>query len=169
MKSVLLLRHAKSSWDDASLADFDRPLAERGRTAAPKMGEYIAANDLAPDAVLVSGARRALETWDLIRPHLAAPTSRVENNLYGATPDLMFAWLRQLQDDIGSVMLIGHNPGFEELAARLAGDGRKKAMKRLRKKYPTAALAVLRFDTADWSSIQWGGAFLERFVRPKDL
>lgn len=169
MKSVLLLRHAKSSWDDASLADFDRPLAERGRDAAPKMGQYIAANDLVPDAVLVSGARRALETWDLIQPHLHAPTSRVENNLYMATPDLMFAWLRQLQDDIGSVMLIGHNPGFEELAARLAGDGRKKALKRMRKKYPTAALAVLRFDTTDWSSIQWGAAFLDRFIRPKDL
>lgn len=169
MKHVYLLRHAKSSWDDASLADFDRPLADRGRDAAPRMGEYMKAEGLIPDAVLTSGAQRALETWDLVRPSIGEPVSRVENNLYMASPDLIFSWLRMLQDDVSSVLLIGHNPGFEELAIRLAGDGKKKALKRIRKKYPTGALAVIRFDVEQWSGIAWGGAYLERFVRPKDL
>jgi phosphohistidine phosphatase len=169
MKYVYLLRHAKSSWDDPSLADFDRPLAPRGRDAAPRIGARMQAQGLLPDAVLTSGARRAQETWELVRPYLDEPQSRVEDNLYGATPEIMFAWLRLLQDEIGSVLLIGHNPGFEELATRLAGGGRKKALKRLRKKYPTATLAVLRFDVDQWSEIAWGGAFLDRFIRPKDL
>lgn len=169
MKSVYLLRHAKSSWDDKSLADFDRPLADRGREAAPDMGRYMKSKDLVPDAVLVSGARRATETWDLVQPHLGQPATRIENNLYMAAPDIVFSWLRQLEDDIDSVLLIGHNPGFEELADRLTGDGKKKALKRMRRKYPTAGLAVLRFPADSWGEIEWGGAFLERFVRPKDL
>lgn len=169
MKHVLLLRHAKSSWDDASLADFDRPLAERGRDAAPRVGAWMKAEGLVPDAVLTSGAQRAVETWELVRPHLHDPHSRVEDNLYMASPEQIRAWLRMLQSAIASVLLIGHNPGFEELAARLAGDGKKKALKRMKKKYPTAALAVLRFDVGDWKEIEWGGGYLERFVRPKDL
>jgi phosphohistidine phosphatase len=169
MRHVYLLRHAKSSWDDASLADFDRPLADRGMSAAPRMGEYMKAEELIPDAVLTSGAKRALQTWELVRPHIGDPVSRVEDNLYMASPDLIFSWLRMLPADVMSVLLIGHNPGFEELAIRLAGDGKKKALERMRKKYPTAALAVLRFDVDAWSTIAWGGAFLERFVRPKDL
>ena len=169
MKSVYLLRHAKSDWDDASLADIDRPLAERGRDAAPRMGQYMKAHQLIPDAVLVSGARRAIETWDLVRPMFDEPRVRIERNLYMTTPDIMLAWLRQLGDDVGAVMLIGHNPGFEELARRLARDGRKKARKRLLRKYPTAGLAVLRFDVAGWTWVEWGGGYLEEFVRPKDL
>jgi phosphohistidine phosphatase len=169
MKSVYLLRHAKSSWDDASLADYDRPLAPRGRDAAPRIGAYMKAEGLVPDAVLVSGARRALETWESVRPYFGDPHERVESNLYMATPDLIFGWLRLLRDDVGSVLLIGHNPGFEEMAARLAGDGKRKAVRRMRKKYPTGALAVLRFDVEAWADIEWGQAFLERFVRPRDL
>jgi phosphohistidine phosphatase len=169
MKRVLLLRHAKSSWDDTALPDFDRPLADRGRDAAPRIGKYMKKEGLVPDAVLASGAKRALETWDLVRPQLGDPQFRVEDNLYMAMPDLIFAWMRILRDDVGSVLLIGHNPGFEELAVRLAGDGRKKALARLRRKYPTGTLAVLRFDVDSWSGIDWGKAYLERFVRPKDL
>jgi phosphohistidine phosphatase len=169
MKHVYLLRHAKSSWDDASLADFDRPLAERGLSAAARMGENMKSQGLVPDAVLTSGAKRALETWDLVRPHLGDPVSRVEDNLYMASADLILSWLRMLPDDVASVLLIGHNPGFEELATRLAGDGKKKALKRMRNKYPTGALAVLRFDRETWSTITWGDAYLERFARPKDL
>jgi phosphohistidine phosphatase len=169
MKHVYLLRHAKSSWDDASLADFDRPLAERGVSAAARMGEYMKNEALVPDAVLTSGAKRALETWEGVRPLLGDPVSRVEDNLYMASPDLIFSWLRMLPDEVASVLLVGHNPGFEELALRLAGDGKKKALKRMRKKYPTTALAVLRFDVDQWSGIAWHGAFLERFIRPKDL
>jgi phosphohistidine phosphatase len=169
MKTVCLLRHAKSSWDDVSQPDFQRPLAERGREAAPRMGEYMKAQGLVPDAVLCSGARRAVETWEHIAEALGSPRVHIDDNLYMAAPDAILAWLRKLQPEIASVLLIGHNPGFEELAVRLAADGKKKAMKRMRKKYPTGALAVLRFEVDTWPAIAEGGGFLEAFVRPRDL
>ncbi|MCI0436165.1 MAG: histidine phosphatase family protein [Gemmatimonadetes bacterium] len=169
MKTVMLLRHAKSSWDDASLPDFQRPLAERGHDAAPRLGEYMANEGLRPDAVLCSGARRAVETWEHIAPLLNVERVQVDDTLYMASGDAVLAWLRNLPDTIGSVLLIGHNPGFEELARRLVGDGRKKALKRMRKKYPTGALAVLTFDGDAWSALGDGGGYLDRFVRPKDV
>jgi len=165
----MLLRHAKSSWDDVALPDFQRPLADRGRDTAPRIGAYMKANDLVPDAVLCSGARRAVETWELIAPALGSSRVHIDDNLYMATPDSIVAWLRKLQSDIGSVLLIGHNPGFEELAMRLAGDGRKKALKRIRRKYPTAAVAIIRFDVEAWPGIGDGAGYLDAFIRPKDL
>jgi len=169
MKRIFLLRHAKSSWDDQSLSDFARPLADRGRDTAPRMGAFMKAEGLAPEAVLCSAARRAVQTWEIIGPFLGSPEVRVEDTLYMAPPEVILNRVRRLQEDIDSVLLIGHNPAFEELAVRLAGDGRKKAMKRVREKYPTCALAVLRFDVDSWSVITQRSGFLERFVRPADL
>lgn len=169
MRCLYLLRHAKSSWDDVSLADPDRPLAKRGREAAPRMAEWMKAEAVAPDLVLLSDARRVTETWDLVRSYLGSPPARTDNALYMAPPETMLAMLRGLDDAVENVMVIGHNPGLEQLALMLAGDEKKKALKRLREKFPTAALAVLRFDVDGWSDIARGGARLERFVRPKDL
>jgi phosphohistidine phosphatase len=86
-----------------------------------------------------------------------------------ASPDAMLSWLQRLPEDVSTVLMIGHNPGFEELAQQLAGDGKKKALKRIRKKYPTGALAVIRFDTDSWIEVGTAGGYLERFIRPKDL
>ena len=169
MKTVFLLRHAKSSWDDLSLADSERPLAGRGHGAAERMGHFMRDNGLIPDAVLCSNARRAVETWEHVKPSLGAAKFHLAPNLYMASPETIMAWLRRLQPDMSSVLLIGHNPGFEEAARQLAGDGRRKALKRLHRKYPTAALAVIRFDADEWRAVGWGEGFLERFVRPKDL
>lgn len=169
MKTVYLLRHAKSSWDDPSIPDFQRPLSERGRKTAPKMSEYLKEEGLIPDAVLCSGAKRAVETWELIAPSLGSPKLHLDDNLYMAAPEAIIQWLKRLTPEINSVLLIGHNPGFEELAVRFSGDGKKKALKRLRKKYPTGALAVIQFDVDGWPAVGDGAGYLERFVRPKDL
>jgi phosphohistidine phosphatase len=169
MKMLYLLRHAKSSWDEPALPDFQRPLAERGRKAAPQMGDYLESEGLTPDAVLCSGARRAVETWQSIAPHFPDARVQIDDTLYMASPDAMLSWLQRLPDDVSSVLMVGHNPGFEELAQQLAGDGKKKALKRIRKKYPTAALAVIQFQTDDWAGIGSASGYLERFVRPKDL
>lgn len=169
MKNVYLLRHAKSSWEDLSVPDFQRPLAQRGREAAPLVGEYMKDEGLIPDAVLCSGARRAVETWELIAPSLGSPRVNVDDNLYMASPSTIIAWLTRLQPEIESVLLIGHNPGFEEVAERLASNGKNKALKRMRGKFPTGALAVIRFNVDGWSSVAEGTGYLERFVRPKDL
>jgi len=169
MRTVFLLRHAKSSWDDPSLPDIERPLASRGHDAAERMGRFLRDNGLIPDAVLCSNARRAVETWELMKPSLGSPKFHLAPNLYMASPEVIMAWLRRLQPDIASVLLIGHNPGFEDAARQLAGDGKPKALKRLRRKYPTAALAVIRFDADDWRAVGWGEGYLARFVRPRDL
>jgi phosphohistidine phosphatase len=124
---------------------------------------------LIPDAVLCSGARRAVETWELIAPALGSPRVHFDDNLYMASPDAILTWLTRLQPEIRSVLLVGHNPGFEELAARLSGDGAKKAMKRMRKKYPTGALAVIDFEADDWTGVRDGAGVLQRFVRPRDI
>ncbi|MGH7500793.1 MAG: SixA phosphatase family protein [Longimicrobiales bacterium] len=169
MKTLLLIRHAKSSWDEPSLPDFQRPLSDRGRSAAPRMGRFMKNEGLIPDAVLCSGARRAVETWQSIAPLFDSARVQIDDTLYMAAPDAMLSWVKRLPDDVQSVLMIGHNPGFEELALRLAGDGRKEPMKRLRKKYPTGALAVLRFDAGSWTGVDDGTGFLDHFVRPKDV
>lgn len=172
MKTLLLLRHAKSDWSDPWLDDADRPLAPRGRAAAPGMGRYLKEKRLIPDLVLCSTARRAQETWDLVAPEIAAdpmPEVRVRKGLYAASSPALLAYLRRLPAEAACVMLIGHNPEMEDLAHRLAGGGKAKALRRLAEKYPTAALAELRFEEDAWADIGEGDGTLRRFVRPRDL
>ena len=169
MLSLLLLRHAKSSWDDSSLADFDRPLAPRGEEAALRMGAYMAAHDLVPDLILCSTAQRARQTLKLVLRHLGAdlPT-RFADALYLATPGALLACLGKA-GAAQRVMVVGHNPGMHRLAATLAGKGDGKSLKALGAKFPTAALAVLTFEAQGWSKIARGGGRLTLFMTPKRL
>jgi phosphohistidine phosphatase len=120
MRRLYLLRHAKSSWEDAGLADHDRPLAPRGRRAAKAIGRYLRDSGIEPQLVLCSSARRAQETLE--RAGLAG---RVEPELYGASADALLARLRHISPEVRSVMLIGHNPGVQQLALLLARPGPK--------------------------------------------
>jgi phosphohistidine phosphatase len=163
MPRLYLLRHAKSSWDEPSLADHDRPLAPRGQRAADMMGEHLQAEGVAPSLVLCSSAVRARETLAGIGLEEGAV---VERGLYGASEGALLDRLRKLPDDVSSAMLIGHNPGMQELTLMLAGEGSQ--LGRVHKKFPTAALATLDFD-GDWSSLRPHAARLTAFVRPKDL
>ena len=165
MKTLYLLRHAKSSWDDASLDDFDRPLSGRGRKAAPLVGKHMAEQGWQPDLALVSPAVRARDTWQLVSAELPAPVeTRFEPPIYMADPEALLALLRDTAAP-GPVILVGHNPGLEDLASLLAGPGSDpQARARMAEKYPTAALA--RFQVA---ALEPGGAALTDFVRPKDL
>ena len=117
-KRLLLLRHAKSSWDDPALADHDRPLAPRGRRAAKLIGEHLRENQIGVSLVLCSSARRARETLDLVQ---TPGEVLIERELYGASADELLARLRRVPDQRGTVMLIGHNPAIEDLAVGLAG------------------------------------------------
>lgn len=170
MKTLLLLRHAKSSWDDPVLADFDRPLAIRGRKAAPRMGRELERRGWRPDAVLVSTAKRTRQTWDLVAAELsAAPRPEFRGVLYDASAEQLLAELRQAPAAAKTLLLIGHNPGMEDLAQMLAGDGSDaQALERLREKFPTAALARLRFEGA-WTDLGAGAARLSHCLGPKDL
>jgi phosphohistidine phosphatase len=168
MRRVYLLRHAKSSWKDHSLADRDRPLAGRGRRAAKAMAAHLQAEGVRPDLVLCSPARRTRETLERIEGAFGGPVeASFEDALYGAGEAELLARLEALPQEVGSVMLIGHNPGLEELALALASKG--TGLARLREKYPTAALATIDLPAERWSAIERGSGELVGYIRPRDL
>lgn len=170
MKQLLLLRHAKSSWDDPRLADFDRPLSGRGLKAAPLVGRELARRGWLPDLALVSPALRTRDTWRLVAAELpiGVPVEFTEA-LYEATAADILAAVGKASAATNSVLVLGHNPGLEEFARRLAGsqsDG--SALSRLEEKFPTAALARFVLDT-NWTDLAFGAARLTHCLRPKDL
>jgi phosphohistidine phosphatase len=170
MRRLLLLRHAKSSWDAPGLADLDRPLAPRGRRAAPRMAQLMVERRWLPDFVLRSPAERVRETWQLMAPRLREHIPcRTLRTLYPGAPSRLLTALRRAPDDAQTLLLIGHNPGLAALATSLCGAGAKKARERMSSKFPTAGLAVIDFDLARWADVAAGAGRLEAFVRPKDL
>ena len=169
MRTLLLLRHAKSSWDDPRLPDHARPLNPRGRRAAESVREVLAGLSLRPELVLVSSARRTLQTIAALEPWDPAPAIEPLDALYLASAPDMLAALQQGSHDAGCVMLVGHNPGLHELALLLCGpDSDPAELARLEDAFPTASLAVLQV-AAPWPDLAPGGATLRRFIRPADL
>jgi phosphohistidine phosphatase len=167
MHTLYLLRHAKSSWEDSSLADRDRPLAPRGRRDSKRIAEHLLANGTEPELVLCSTAERARATLELLRPSLACSAIDLEDELYGASADTLLERLRLVPDEVSSVMLIGHNPALQDLALLLAKDGAE--LERLEAKFPTAALATLALTSATWAQLSLGEAVLADWVVPKQL
>jgi len=167
MKTLFLLRHAKSSWDDPSLPDHDRPLNERGRRAAAHIAAYIGEHAIRPEVVLCSTARRALESLEALSGMFAGSTGiQIERDLYLASAEDLSARIGALSARVASVMVIGHNPGMHEFAAEVAGSGPRLAL--LEEKFPTGALAVLEFDVEDWH-LPPGTGRLRDFALPRDL
>ena len=168
-RTLLLLRHAKSSWDDPALDDFDRPLAGRGREAAPRMGREMARRGWLPDAALVSPALRTRQTWDLVAAELPHPVpAGFDRSIYEAPAARILAAIRATPDATQTLVVVGHNPDFETLAAQLASPASDaEAMARMRRKFPTAALARLTFE-GGWAELGPGGAALADFVTPRD-
>ena len=187
MRQLLLLRHAKSSWDDPSLPDHARPLNPRGRRAALAMAEALAELGLTPDVVLVSSARRTLQTLEALRPALLAHGALVEplDSLYLASGQTLLGLVRRAPETARSVMVVGHNPGLHDFALALAGIAAAEAAaaapaedsgaaaaiparRRLAEGYPTGALAEFAV-AAPWSGLEAGGGRLVRFLAPRDL
>jgi phosphohistidine phosphatase len=171
VKTVLLLRHAKSAWDDPRLDDHDRPLSRRGERSAKAMADHIAHKVPHPDLILCSTALRTRQTLAPLVGRLegAAPPIALEKALYLASEDVLLDHLRAIGEDIGTVLLIGHNDGIWQLAKALAGSGPAEALAALRQKFPTAALATLRAPERRWRELTPGSARLVAFVRPRDL
>lgn len=163
---LLLVRHAKSSWDDATLADRDRPLAKRGRKAAERVGAHLRRAGLRPDLVLCSPARRTRETAE--RMELGDADLAFEDDLYGAVDDELLSRLRRVPEDASTVAVIGHNPGMQDLAIELAGNDPRRDAVRLRERFPTAAVAVFEVDGA-WSELGHATVALASFVVPREL
>jgi phosphohistidine phosphatase len=169
MLTLSLLRHAKSSWADASLEDFMRPLAERGLAAAPRMGHFMAQRGIAPGLILCSPAVRARQTLELVLPHLPDATVAYEDNLYLATGPALLARMRELGSKPEHVMVVGHDPGMHDLAVEIIGEGEPQKLRALAAKFPTAALAVIHFKARSWSKLAAGTGHLELFQTPKTL
>jgi phosphohistidine phosphatase len=168
-KRLVLFRHAKSVWPEG-VDDHDRPLSDRGRKAAPVMGAYLERNRLVADLVLVSTAKRAEETWARAEKAIKErPPSRSLREIYGADAEDILKVIRGVEADIRTLMIVGHNPGLEELAKLLMKDNGGDAGTRLREKYSTAAIAVLSFDIADWKDILPATGSLDKFVTPKTI
>jgi len=161
MKTLLLLRHAKSSWKDNGVRDFDRSLNQRGLKAAPSIGNLIRKRKLQPDLVLSSPAERARQTTQLVFEAAGLKTEvRFDERIYEATGVRLFEVVGQIEEDANVVMLVGHNPGLEELLEALTGEAYD---------LPTAALACIELNIEKWNKVRAGGGQLEWLVKPKEL
>jgi phosphohistidine phosphatase len=170
MRRLMLLRHAKSDWSQTT-ADRGRPLNDRGRAVAPLMGAYLAHHALLPDRVVVSPARRTLETWELAARPLAGSAAApvVEERIYEASAETLLGVVRALPEACHLVLVVGHNPGMQELALQLIATGDADARRRLAEKYPTGGLTVIDFAVDDWAVVHPRSGRLDRFVVPKML
>ena len=160
MKTLFLLRHAKSDWTDESLPDFERPLNERGREACETISDFLKEENIQPELIICSPAARARETIKIImRTAQLQSALRFDERIYEASLGRLMGLISQIENEAESALLVGHNPGFEQLVKALSG--RNETM-------PTAALAKITLRASNWSSVPAGGT-LDWIVRPKEL
>jgi len=165
MKRLILTRHAKSAWDDPLTPDHDRPLNDRGKAAAADLGQWMASRGYVPGEVLCSDAVRTRKTWSGIAPALpGSPVLELKPALYHAGPDVMLAVLRHASED--TVMIIGHNPGIGEFAARLVAHPPLNAEFT---RYPTGATLVVDFNVESWTGAAFGSGATVDFIVPREI
>ena len=170
MKTLTLLRHAKSGWDDPVARDFDRPLNAKGRRAAALMGRHLRGLSLAFDHVVASPAVRVMETVAEVEGGYGRALAPAwDKRAYLASSAMLLDLVRETDAAHASLLLVGHNPGLEELVLELVPDLPGGLRDSVEEKYPTATLAEMTFDVARWADVAPGGATLVRFVRPRDL
>jgi phosphohistidine phosphatase len=171
VKTILLLRHAKSSPGAPGQPDHERPLNGRGKKAAELVAEHLLAEAPRPDLILCSTATRTRQTLapllDRLKP--AAPPIALEKSLYLASEDVLLKRLRALPATVATVLMIGHNDGMWQAAEALAGRGEESLLESLREKFPTGALATLQIEIDSWSKLRAGAATLAAYACPKDL
>jgi phosphohistidine phosphatase len=170
MRRLILFRHAKSSWDDPSLPDHDRPLNPRGMAAAPRMGAWLAAEGLVPDHVACSSSVRTLETWRLASAEMpGAPQPVVTPPIYEADVGDLMGVIQGAPAGAQTVMAIGHEPTMSGLTYRLAATPVSTDCARAFEKFPTAAIAVFDVAIEGWRDLRFGAAHFTRFVVPREL
>lgn len=170
MKTLCLMRHAKSGWDDPDLPDHDRPLNERGVEAAGLVGRYLKRQGIRPDLVLCSTAKRAADTLALVLNEFGrdAPVEH-DRGLYLAGAPALLEAVRGAPDSVGTLLVVGHNPDMHHLGQHLAGFGDPKALRAMAEKFPTGGCAILTFETRHWREVSPGRGHLVEFVRPRLL
>ena len=163
MKTVWILRHAKSDWADESLVDFDRPLNKRGKADAPRVGRWIAEQGPVPERIAASPARRARATAELVAKACGYPPGKIEwrEEFYPGDPAACLRYLRDLPEETTHVLLVGHNPGMESLVSLLSGGTGVRL--------PTAGLAMLQAEVEGWREVGPGKLALTGLICPKML
>ena len=169
MRTLTLLRHAKSSWDDPVQRDFDRPVNQKGVRAARTMGEYCRREALVWDHVISSPAVRCIDTLDGFWDGYGKTLKPVwDRRVYLASCVTLLDLINEAPPQAENILLVGHNPGLEDLVLLLVPDDGETLRDRLEVKFPTASLAVMAIEKP-WSDLAAHGARLTRFVRPRDL
>lgn len=167
MKQLMLMRHAKSSWADADLPDIDRPLCERGRDAADKLGRWFTENDFVPDQVLVSTAVRCQETWDRVLASVSVKPTRLNlSSIYMSAPNELLEIIKENAKG-KRVLVLGHQPTIGAVARQLRADPAPSHP--VFDKYPTGATTVLGLPEGEWSDMQLGTAHLASYITPKQI
>ncbi len=168
MKRVYLLRHAKSSWSEEGMKDHDRPLNARGRGAAQRMGAEMKFRDYIPDVILCSSAKRTQETLSLMAPAMGADIpARIDADLYLAGTDVLLERIRGTSADADSIMLVGHNPGLEQMIVELTNP--KTTSHPCPDKLPAGALVVVDFDVESWGDVAPRTGDIADLIFPKLL
>ena len=170
IKTIYLLRHAKAAAGDASMSDAERPLNNQGREACEIIGNIIKKQNIKPDIILCSTAKRTSQTWDLVATAsgVAAPVE-YSKKLYLASAGEIAKHIQALDDSLNSVLVVGHNPGIHECVIRLCASGSPAAAKKIELKFPTGALAVIECDIPRWSALAPTSGYLKDFMTPKGL
>jgi phosphohistidine phosphatase len=169
VRTLYVLRHAKSDWGDASLRDFDRPLNGRGRKSAKAMGRELRERGLTPDLVLLSPSARTTETLARVEEGFGASFEKVEErSIYLAETEELVALIRNAPAKSDRLMIVGHNPGMHELVLLLA-NGPRDLREEAAAKFPTGAMAEISFDVGDWSDVTPGSGFIRSFLKPREL
>lgn len=171
MKRLTLLRHAKSDWDDPVARDFDRPLNRRGEKAALLVGQYAKSRKMAFDHLVASPAARVMQTLEtFFEGYGQAVETQWDRRIYLASPATLIDVIRDLPERVNSALMVGHNPGLEELILDLVpDDGLSKLREDVEVKFPTASIAVLDLAVKRWSDVADNSATLVSFTRPRDL
>lgn len=169
-KTLILFRHAKSSWA-GNVEDHERPLADRGRRAAPVMAKWLAGKGLKPTVALVSTARRTQETWALIAPELGKVTKRDVAEIYEAPAERILDAIHAVEPSVESLIIVGHNPGMEDFARSLADPetSKERHLVRLMANFPKAVFARFKLDVESWDDVRPLSGRLTLFKTPKDL
>jgi phosphohistidine phosphatase len=169
MKTLTLLRHAKSSWEDAVATDFERPLNARGKHAALIVGREMKTRGLAFDRTLASPAARVTETIDGVVQSYGALAIDYDRRVYLASTATLLDLVHATSDRIGSLLIVGHNPGLEHLALMLARDNGNGLRGLVATKFPTGALAEIVLEVDHWRDVDQGSGTIARLIRPRDL
>ena len=170
MRTLIFLRHAKSSWALPGVDDFDRPLNDRGNNAAPKMANWLTSEGIKPDVIVCSSAKRTRETLAHIEPMFSQEIAAImEPNLYLASSDQLFESAAALDDTFETAMLLGHNPGLHDAALSALTAASRRESGEMRSRFPTCACAIISLPINSWSEINTDIGELDAYMTPKGL